>query len=196
MHSLLAILEVEQSSGVICQAEGCGRHIHKRIHVVSDQDKIIVLGSGCYRKIYLGEERAVSYQARYTDSSEGRKLSPEEVQLLIEQTNALVAQFEREHLNRARQQQPVMPRVALSNRVEAHRQPAQPAQPGPDSTESRDVKCHYCHGMMQTTSTRPPAMGYKCALCLEFSRPMPSRFGVSAEQNARANLLDAKGRSG
>ena len=168
MHSLLAILEVEQSSGVICQAEGCGRHIHKRIHVVSDQDKIIVLGSGCYRKIYLGEERAVSYQARYTDSSEGRKLSPEEVQLLIEQTNALVAQFEREHLNRARQQQPVMPRVALSNRVEAHRQPAQPAQPGPDSTESRDVKCHYCHGMMQTTSTRPRQWATSAPFVLNF----------------------------
>lgn len=89
---LLAVVEVPQSDRVVCQAPNCKHPVYKRIHVVLQGGKLTVLGSECFKKLF-GEEHSVpSY-----GSSEGRLLTPEERQLLVENTARLIAQFEAEH---------------------------------------------------------------------------------------------------
>lgn len=77
MAKLLAIVEVDENSKVYCQADGCTATIYKRIHVVQTKEKIIVLGSTCYSKLYGGSEH-VEKSSHYT-GSESRKLTAESI---------------------------------------------------------------------------------------------------------------------
>jgi hypothetical protein len=90
---LLAVVEVPQEDRVVCQAPGCKHPVYKRIHVVQKDGQLTVLGSECFKKLYGEGHSAPSYGA-----GEGRLLTPEERQLLIENTARLIAQFEAEHL--------------------------------------------------------------------------------------------------
>ena len=90
---LLAVVEVPQSDRVICRAPGCKHPVYKRIHVVLENGAITVLGSECFKKLFGEKLSTPSY-----GTSEGRLLTPEERQLLIDNTARLIEQFEVEHL--------------------------------------------------------------------------------------------------
>ena len=89
---LLAVVEVERDHRVLCGNPGCGHSVHKAIHLVQDGDHLLVLGSSCFKKRYGA---ALLGQPRYS-GGDGRKLSTEERDLLLNNTAALVEQFERE----------------------------------------------------------------------------------------------------
>ena len=89
---LLAVVEVPQSDRVVCQAPNCKHSVYKRIHVVQRNGVLTVLGSECFKKLFGEEHAKPSY-----GSGEGRLLTPEERQLLVENTARLITQFEAEH---------------------------------------------------------------------------------------------------
>ncbi len=124
---LLAVVEVPRDARVRCQAAGCHHPVFRRIHVVRDGAAVHVYGSECFKMLF--ESSSVgSSTPRYT-SSDGRHLTQEERQLLIENTERLIQQFEAEYqaeLTRkaelaATTRSPVMPAAP----------PAAPAQPPP-----------------------------------------------------------------
>jgi len=92
---LLAVVEVPHDDRVRCQAAGCNHSVFRRIHVVRENSVVRVYGSECFKKLFVGLPVASS-MPRYT-SSEGRRLTEDERQLLIENTERLVQQFESEY---------------------------------------------------------------------------------------------------
>lgn len=97
---LLAVVEVDKADRVICQASGCGHSVYKRIHVVRDGGQTKVIGSECFKRLYGGMERV--NQSPTFGSSEGRRLTEDERQALLENTERLVAQLEAEHIEAER----------------------------------------------------------------------------------------------
>ncbi len=91
---LLAIVEVSSDERVRCQAPDCKRSVFRRIHVVHENSGIRVYGETCFEKLFLGLPVA-SLPPRYTNA-DGRKLTDEERQLLIENTERLIQRFEAE----------------------------------------------------------------------------------------------------
>ena len=91
----LAVVEVPRDDRVRCQSAGCNHPVFRRIHVVRENSVVRVYGSECFKKLFLGRP-VVSSMPTYT-SSEGRHLTDEERQLLIENTERLVQQFESEY---------------------------------------------------------------------------------------------------
>lgn len=88
---LRAIVAVDQKDRVRCQQPGCGHSVYAAVHVVEEDGKLIVLGSTCFAQRY-GSPAALG-RAQYGGGS-GRQLTDEERQLLIQNTEALLAQFE------------------------------------------------------------------------------------------------------
>lgn len=194
-HRLLAVVEVGKVDRVICQAENCGRHVFKRIHVVLDTGKVRVLGQQCYSNIYLEGSGSDNNYSHYT-GNESRKLTPEEIDLLVNNTEWLIAQFENELNMRAEQERNLrQERERLQNIESESRLREQAAKDAAvKNLVLRDVKCHYCRMPMTTRAKSMPAVGYKCQPCIENNRSMPthSRMGVTAEANARDNEIAAK----
>lgn len=91
--SLLAIVEVDKAHRVVCQAPNCGHSVYRRIHVVCHEDGCFgVYGSDCFQRLFLGVCGSTpSY------GGGGRLLTPEERNLLIQNTKSLIEQFEKEH---------------------------------------------------------------------------------------------------
>lgn len=109
---LLAIVAVEHADRVVCGQPTCGHSVYRRIHVVRESGKLLVLGSTCFAKRY-GADTALG-PARF-GGGEGRPLTEAERQLLVNNTEALLAQFEEEApLLQAAKDKPVPP--ALSPR--------------------------------------------------------------------------------
>lgn len=94
--TLLVIVEVDKSQRVICQAPGCGHAVYKRIHVVKTDDGFSVLGSECFKKLF-GDMQTTS--TPYYGTSDGRKLSPEEHQQLVENTATFIDFLESERFD-------------------------------------------------------------------------------------------------
>jgi len=92
---LLAVVEVPSEDRVRCQSTGCNHPVFRRIHVVREYSVVRVYGSECFKKLFIGLPVASSIP-QYT-SSDGRHLTEEERQLLIENTERLVQQFESEY---------------------------------------------------------------------------------------------------
>lgn len=92
---LLAVVEVPRDDRVRCQSTGCNHPVFRRIHVVRENSTIRVYGSECFKKLFVGFP-VVSSTPQYT-SSDGRHLTDEERQLLIENTERLIQQFETEY---------------------------------------------------------------------------------------------------
>lgn len=92
---LLAIVEVPREDRVRCQSIGCNHPVFRRIHVVRENFSVRVYGSECFKKLFVGQSVAAS-MPQYT-SSDGRHLTEEERQLLIENTERLIQQFESEY---------------------------------------------------------------------------------------------------
>jgi len=93
MAKLLAIVSVEHDDRVRCGQPNCGHSVYRRIHVVRENSKLLVLGSTCFAKRY-GADTALG-GAKY-GGGEGRPLTEAERQLLVSNTEALLAQFEEE----------------------------------------------------------------------------------------------------
>ncbi len=90
---LLAIVSVEHDDRVRCGQPNCGHSVYRRIHVVRENSRLLVLGSTCFAKRY-GADTALG-GAKY-GGGEGRPLTEAERQLLVSNTEALLAQFEEE----------------------------------------------------------------------------------------------------
>jgi hypothetical protein len=89
---LLVVVEVDKQDRVLCQAEGCGHSIFKRIHVMKVDNKFQVLGSECFKRLYghIGQD---ALTPRY-GSSDGRTLTNDERQVLIENTERFIEKLE------------------------------------------------------------------------------------------------------
>jgi hypothetical protein len=90
---LIAIVGVDQDARVQCQQPGCGHSVYRRIHVVQQAGRLLVLGSTCFQKRF-GTALALG-NATYGGGA-GRELTAEERELLIQNTAELIAKFERE----------------------------------------------------------------------------------------------------
>lgn len=95
---LLAVVEVDPSQRLLCQAESCGHSIYKRIHIVDLGDRITTVGADCFATLYGdGPLRdAVPRLGAY----EGKPLSPEQRELLINRTREFIATLEAAHQER------------------------------------------------------------------------------------------------
>lgn len=87
---LLAIVEVDKTARVYCAQPGCKHTVYKAIHVVREGEKLLVLGSTCFIKRY-GSATAIGKAQHW--GGNGKLLTPEERALLVENTEALLAQF-------------------------------------------------------------------------------------------------------
>lgn len=107
---LLAIVAVERPDRVRCGQPNCGCSVYRRIHVVRERGKLLVLGSTCFAKRY-GTSTALGL-AQY-GGGEGRPLTEGERQLLVDNTEALIARFEDDEARlqaaKARPVSPVLP---------------------------------------------------------------------------------------
>jgi len=90
---LLAVVEVDRPQRVTCQAPGCGHAVYKRIHVVRHDGLVKVYGSDCFDRLFSNMSKAAG--PRYGGAA-GRLLSADERQMLVLNTDQLVAQFEAE----------------------------------------------------------------------------------------------------
>lgn len=128
---LLAIVEVDPAERVVCQAEGCGHSVYRRIHVVRcEDDRVRVYGSDCFSRLFHG----LIPESRPRYGGDGRTLTPEERAMLAENTERLIAQFEVEHqaeLERVRLRDEERRRVerASAERASAARREAERRRP-------------------------------------------------------------------
>lgn len=91
---LLAVVQVAREQRVQCRQPGCGHSVWKAIHVVNEEGTLLVLGSTCFDRRYGS---SMHLGTPTYGGSNGRKLTPEERQLLVENTAALIVRFEEEH---------------------------------------------------------------------------------------------------
>jgi hypothetical protein len=92
---LLAVVEVAREDRVLCMAPGCNHSVFRRIHVVFEDGRITVVGSECFKKFFTTLS-ASAPRPKY-GSSGGRLLTADERQLLIENRELLIQQFEEEY---------------------------------------------------------------------------------------------------
>ena len=91
---LLAVVGVDKDARVVCQAQGCGHGVYRRIHVVRHEDgQLGVYGSECFDRLF----GHLALQAPRYGSGEGRELTAEERFMLAENTERLISNFEAEH---------------------------------------------------------------------------------------------------
>mgnify|MGYP000141463977 CR=1 FL=1 len=86
LPELLTIVEVDKQDRIFCGAEGCKKSVYKRIHVVRDSGRLLLLGEICFLKRYADQKPLIS--ASHSKSS--KRLSKEERQMLLENTEALL----------------------------------------------------------------------------------------------------------
>ena len=49
----MAIVEVDKAERVYCAQPGCNHTVYKAIHVVKEEDNVLVLGSTCFQKRFV-----------------------------------------------------------------------------------------------------------------------------------------------
>lgn len=89
---LIAVVALDPMHKVLCQQQGCGRGIYARVHVVLETGHFKVLGSDCYANHYGGS--LALGPAAYGWGGTGVRLTDEQRALLLQNTQALIAQFE------------------------------------------------------------------------------------------------------
>lgn len=90
---LRAVVSVHYEARVLCAQPNCGHPVYRKIHVVEENGKLLVLGSTCFSKRYGGV--TTLGEPQYGGAG-GRQLTDAERQLLESNTAALLTQFERE----------------------------------------------------------------------------------------------------
>ena len=88
--ALLAIVEVDKAQRVYCAQPGCHHTVYKAIHVVRDHGELLVLGSTCFAKRFGGLS---ALGPAYHGGGQGQVLTDAERALLVDNTQALLAQF-------------------------------------------------------------------------------------------------------
>lgn len=88
---LRAIVALDVSNRVQCQNPGCGHSVYAAVHVVEEDNGLLVLGSTCFAKRYGGASALGT--AQY-GAGGGRKLTDHERAMLLQNTAALLAHFE------------------------------------------------------------------------------------------------------
>ena len=91
---LVAVVGVDPARRVRCQAAGCGHGVYRRIHIVRQSHSLSVYGFACFERLF-GHLRGIK---PHFGSGAGRLLSDDERQLMLENTEALIAYFETEEL--------------------------------------------------------------------------------------------------
>jgi hypothetical protein len=91
---LLAILAVPREKRIRCQAPGCNHSVYRAIHVIQENEILMVLGSTCCRKLYKGLTGRGSEIGK--GSVGGKSLSDDEVELLLHNTRELIERLQRE----------------------------------------------------------------------------------------------------
>lgn len=113
---LVAIVEVEKADRIVCQAAGCGHGVYRRIHILLVDGAFILLGSDCFQRLYGSAKRV---HTPYYHWSEGRRLTEEERQRLMQNTAEFIEQLEAERLRhennliRVREPAPTSPSAAV-----------------------------------------------------------------------------------
>ena len=92
---LMAVVEVDQQDRILCQREGCGHSVYKRIHIVLENGSFAILGSECFQKLY--GDGGGDVEPRY-GSSTGRALSSDERIALIDNTARFIEMLEAQHI--------------------------------------------------------------------------------------------------
>lgn len=146
MHKLIAVVEVDKSARVYCQAPECTRTVYKQIHGVSDNGSIVVLGCKCYEVLYGGMEKS---DVPFYSSRKNRLLTDEERTLLLENVLLLIEKFEDEERE--------------ENSVQCFYEYPIPPEPVNHSMVNllREVACHYCGCTMNTRARGVPALGHR-----------------------------------
>lgn len=166
--TLLAVVEVEKASRVVCQAKGCGHGVYRRIHVVRhDNGTLGVYGSDCFDRLFGHHVSA----APHYGGGEGRELTQEERQMLAENTEQLIAQFEAEHqalLEQARRRQEQHAKVeqAARERAEKLRTEAERRRP-PTAEELAKVEPNAKAIVRQKYGLDPDLPGWRGLVLLE-----------------------------
>ena len=94
-NRLRAVVAVNRKDRVRCQQPGCGHSVYAAIHVVEEDGRLLVLGSTCFVKRY-GSPHTLGH-AQYGGGGR-RKLTEEERQMLLQNTEMLLAHFEAQAL--------------------------------------------------------------------------------------------------
>jgi hypothetical protein len=117
---LVAVVEVEHDKRILCQAPSCGRSVYRKIHIVLESGKFILLGSDCYSHLYGSGALREPVYAWGSD----RKLSDQERQQLIENTAAFIERLEKEHvLACAESERANSPPVCIPTTVQSYTPP-------------------------------------------------------------------------
>ena len=120
MPELCAIVAVDFSARVRCEQSGCGHAVYRRIHVVRDDGKLLVLGSTCFAKRYGSSDALGPARHGGGSSDSGRQLTEAERQLLVHNTAALLSQFEQERQPAPLPiKSPIQPASIITDRSEA-----------------------------------------------------------------------------
>lgn len=158
---LLAIVEVDKADRVICQADGCGHSVFRRIHIVrSATGDLSVYGSDCFDKLF-GE---IVGKAPQYGGGGGRELTAEERLMLVENTERLIAQFEAEHRSLVEQSQSQLVEQRQSHSEQQHRERAER-----EAAHRRRVEAE---------SNRPPTPAEIASVEREAKAIVRQKFGV------------------
>ena len=83
----LAVIEIPKSKRILCQAEGCGHSVYKRVHIIKKKNVTGVYGSECAKKIF---GTWLKSETPSLTSISGVKLSDSDLDLLRENTEKLL----------------------------------------------------------------------------------------------------------
>lgn len=159
---LLAVVGVEKAERVVCQAHGCGHGVYRRIHVVRHDDGSLgVYGSDCFGRLF---GHLIESSPQYGGGA-GRELTADERQMLAENTERLIAQFEAEHQAlleqaRLRQKQQAKVEQAARERLERQRAEAERRRP-PTESEIASVEREAKAIVRQKYSVDPDMAGWR-----------------------------------
>ncbi len=90
---LRAIVSVRYEDRISCQQPGCGHSVYRRVHVVHEAGKTILLGSTCFSKRY-GDPDALGAPQHGGGGGDGIELTEEQRQILVENTEALLSHYD------------------------------------------------------------------------------------------------------
>ena len=175
MTKLLAVVEVEKEKKVRCCAPNCNKSVYKRIHIVEDNNEIIVLGETCYKIIYRNE---LSKKSLYT-VNQSKILTDDERVLLIQNTKELIHEFEKnyqmqqeilkekERKNRESRLLNISPPLELNleQKNKFHKNAVNQKKSYSGNINPNEVICAFCGNKMISKTSFIPAKGYKCESC-------------------------------
>ncbi|PIG08298.1 hypothetical protein [Comamonas sp. 26] len=92
---LLAIVSTDKENRIRCQHNECNHPVYSAIHVVLDDATLKVIGSTCFKEGYPDLKSKAKFTERFGET--GRKLNPEELAQLINNTEQLVEKLSAEY---------------------------------------------------------------------------------------------------